>query len=252
MVTSTPDLSVVIPARNEAANLPLTLPALSQALSDAGIVTEIIVVNDHSTDATAEVLTHLSQTVHGVRSMENPGLSGFGRAIQVGLGAFRGPAVAIFMADMSDDPADLIRFYETWKASGVDAVFGTRWSSGGSTHDYPWPKRILNRFFNTSVRLIFRTDYDDTTNAFKLYSRQTIEGCMPILSPHFNLTLELPLKCHIRGFSYQVVPNSWTNRRHGISKLKIQEMGSRYFFILLYCWLERIFVRQDYAKPTNP
>jgi dolichol-phosphate mannosyltransferase len=88
--------------------------------------------------------------------------------------------------------------------------------------------------------------YNDTTNAFKLYKREVIDGVKPILSPHFNLTIELPLKAIIRGFTYTVVPNSWTNRKYGVSKLKIKEMGSRYFFILMYCFIEKYFSRGDF------
>ena len=61
----------------------------------------------------------------------------------------------------------------------------------------------------------------------------------PLISPHFNLTVEMPLKAIVRGYSYAVVPIGWTNRREGISKLKIREMGSRYLFIILYLWLEK-------------
>lgn len=252
MVTAEPELSVVIPARNEAANLPITVRSLSAVLGAADIRPEIIVVNDHSTDDSAVILAELQQECPELVVVNNTGEGGFGRAIRLGLDRFSAPAVAIFMADLSDDPADLVQFYQTWKTSETDAVFGTRWSRGGQVHDYPLPKKLLNRIFNRLVMILFRTGYDDTTNAFKLYSREAIEGCQPLLSPHFNLTVELPLKCHIRGFKSVVLPNSWTNRRHGISKLKIQEMGSRYMFILLYCWLEKLFVPRDYARKRNP
>ena len=71
---------------------------------------------------------------------------------------------------------------------------------------------------------------------------------IPFLSPHFNLTLELPLKAIVRGYSYAVLPNSWTNRKYGESKLKLKEMGSRYFFIFLYCMIEKLFSRGDFRK----
>jgi dolichol-phosphate mannosyltransferase len=81
-----------------------------------------------------------------------------------------------------------------------------------------------------------------------MYRRETIDGIRPLLSPHFNLTLELPLKSIIRGYSYAVVPNSWSNRKFGESKLKLQEMGSRYFFIFLYCMIEKLFSMGDFNK----
>src|SRR5260370_39764109 len=84
----------------------------------------------------------------------------------------------------------------------------------------------------------------------RTYRRNVIEGCRPFLSRHFNLTVELPLKTIVRGYSWTVIPITWRNRCSGISKLKIKEMGSRYLFIALYCWLERHFSCGDYRKET--
>jgi dolichol-phosphate mannosyltransferase len=129
-----------------------------------------------------------------------------------------------------------------------DCVFGSRFIKGGKLIDYPYLKKIVNRVANSIIRLVMWISYNDTTNAFKLYKRHTIEGIKPFLSPHFNLTIELPLKAIIRGYSYSVVANSWTNRKHGVSKLKMREMGSRYFFILVYCFVEKYFSRGDFKK----
>ena len=129
-----------------------------------------------------------------------------------------------------------------------DCVFGSRFIKGGSLRDYPFIKKLINRVANIIIRVVMNINYNDTTNAFKLYKRQTIEGIKPIISPHFNLTIELPLKSIIRGYSYTVVPNSWTNRKFGESKLKIKEMGSRYFFILMYCFIEKYFSKGDFKK----
>ena len=151
------------------------------------------------------------------------------------------------MADGSDSPKDLINFYFK-SVKNYTCVFGTRFSSGGSTKDYPVVKYIMNRFFNNLVRLIFRIKYDDITNAFKVYTREAIEGSKPFLSNHFNLTLELPLKIIIRGYKYKIIPNSWKNRQTGVSKMRIKEMGSRYMFILFYCLIEKLLTKDDYKK----
>jgi dolichol-phosphate mannosyltransferase len=113
-------------------------------------------------------------------------------------------------------------------------------------------KLVMNRVANFGIRCLFGMRYDDTTNAFKLYRRHVIEGMTPFLSPHFNLTVEMPLKAIVRGYSYAVVPNSWTNRTEGTSKFGIKEMGSRYAFIILYCFLERWLSRGDYRSPDAP
>jgi dolichol-phosphate mannosyltransferase len=104
---------------------------------------------------------------------------------------------------------------------------------------------------NLFVRLMFGVSLNDTTNAFKAYRRTVIQGSQPLLSPHFNLTVEIPLKTIIRGYSWTVIPITWRNRRTGVAKLKIREMGSRYLFICLYLWLEKHLSRGDYKKDAE-
>ena len=106
----------------------------------------------------------------------------------------------------------------------------------------------MNRIVNVMIKYAFNINCNDVTNAFKMYKREVIEGCKPFISPHFNLTVEIPLKAVIRGYSWKVVPISWKNRTKGVAKLKLREMGSRYFFITAYLWLEKYFSRGDYHK----
>ncbi|HRH38450.1 MAG TPA: glycosyltransferase family 2 protein, partial [Flavobacteriales bacterium] len=240
-------LSVVIPAHNEEGSVETTVRSIVSTLSKEGIDHELVVVNDHSSDGTAGILSRLQAELPQLRVVENEGAGGFGYAVRKGLANFNGDRVAVMMADLSDLPEDLVRFHRKMD-EGYDCVFGTRWSKGGKVVDYPWLKKMINRLANTIVRLTFRIKYNDCTNAFKLYRRETIQGLQPLMSPHFNLTLELPLKAIVRGYTYAVVPNSWYNRKTGVSKLKIKEMGSRYFFILLYCLIEKHFSRGDFKK----
>jgi dolichol-phosphate mannosyltransferase len=205
------------------------------------------VVNDNSKDNTLEVLDQLKKSIHSLNVVTNSGPNGFGYAVRKGLDNFSGDCVAVMMADLSDSPEDLIAYYKKL-LEGYDCVFGSRWSKGGKVYDYPRHKLFLNRAVNNMVRLLFGIRYNDCTNAFKMYRKETIQGIQPLLSPHFNLTLEMPLKAIVRGYTYAVLPNSWTNRKFGVSKLKIREMGSRYFFILLYCLIEKFFARGDFKK----
>jgi dolichol-phosphate mannosyltransferase len=247
-----PDLfSIVIPARDEAKNLQVVVPKLVTKLEGAGINHEILVVNDGSTDETRKVLVELTARYPNVRFVENPPPHGFGLAVRGGLANFRGNAVAIVMADGSDDPADLVKYY-TKLQGGYDCVFGSRFIGGSKLIDYPIHKLIINRLANLFIQALFQIRYNDVTNAFKCYRRTVIAGLEPILSHHFNLTVELPLKAIIRGYNFAVIPISWTNRTSGISKLKIHEMGSRYLFIVLYCFIERLLSRGDYRrKPVS-
>ncbi len=243
-------LSVVIPAHNEEGCIQGTLDGLANELARENIDHEILVINDNSRDSTEDILKRMSGSNPRIRYINNRPPNGFGFAVRCGLDNFQGDAVAVYMADASDDPRDLVKFWRKLE-NGYDCVFGTRWQRGGKTIDYPWPKRVLNRLANTFIQMVMQLRYDDTTNAFKLYRREVINGLQPILSHHFNLTVELPLKAIVRGYSYAVVPNSWTNRKAGESKLKIKEMGSRYLFIVLYCLIEKWLSRKDYHRSKH-
>jgi dolichol-phosphate mannosyltransferase len=240
-------LSIVIPARDEEGAIASTIEHLHLELSLRGVPHEIIVVDDGSTDRTWEILQNESSRIPELHPVQNSGLHGFGRAIIRGLDVMKGDAVVIMMADESDDCRDVVRYWEKL-GEGYDCVFGSRFLRGGGTIDYPAVKYALNRMANTFIRILFSHGLNDTTNAFKAYRREVIEGCRPFLSPHFNLTVELPLKAIVRGYSFITIPITWRNRRHGVAKLKIKEMGSRYLFICLYVWLERYFSRGDYRK----
>lgn len=241
-------LSVVIPAHNEEGCIGDTVRDLADQLSAARIEHEILVVNDNSSDGTERILRELGVEVPSLRFVNNEPPHGFGLAVRKGLEGYTGDAVAIYMADGSDSAADLLKFFDNLQRQSVDCVFGSRFMRGSNVVDYPLPKLLLNRIANGFIQLLFGLRYNDVTNAFKLYRRRVIDGLKPFLSHHFNLTVELPLKAIVRGYPYAVVPNAWINRKTGISKLRIQEMGSRYLFIVLYCFIERWLSRGDYRS----
>ena len=243
-----PDLSVVVPVHNEEECIESTLEDLCKTLEKETIDYEVIVSNDHSTDSTGRILGDLCKKNPRIKHIENTKPNGFGFAVRSGFEHVGGEWVAVMMADASDDPRDLVNFYLEGTQKETDAVFGNRFARGGNVVDYPTIKLLLNRLTNWIICLLFAIRYSDVTNAFKLYRRSTLLGLEPLLSPHFNLTVELPLKVIVRGFSYSVIPNSWYNRKTGVSKLKIKEMGSRYWFIILYCLVEKWLSVGDYRK----
>jgi dolichol-phosphate mannosyltransferase len=243
-------LSVVIPARNEAANIGATLDALRAALVREDIPYELLVVDDGSDDATAAVVQGFADGDPGVRIVQNSGPHGFGRAVRYGLERFTGDAVVIAMADASDRPEDVVEYYRVLRDE-AECAFGSRFLVGGGTVDYPRFKLLINRLANLFIRVLFRFRYNDTTNAFKGYRAEVIRGCQPLISPHFNLTVELPLKAMVRGYNYRVVPITWRNRKSGTSSLRLDEQGSRYLFIVLHVWLERLLTRGDYRRAAG-
>src|SRR4051794_21303452 len=240
-------LSVVIPAHDEAGSIGATVEALLATLEREQIPHEVVVVADHCADGTVAEVERAIERHPAVRLIENRQPPGFGYAVRAGLDAYMGDVVAVMMADLSDSPEDLVTYHGLLER-GFDCVFGSRFMPGAKVTDYPRAKLVMNRIVNFGIRLLFRHGYNDTTNAFKAYRREGIDSCQPLLSPHFNLTVELPLKAVVRGDSYAIVPVSWTNRVSGEAKLRLQEMGSRYAFIVLYILLEHLLSRGDYHR----
>ncbi|NES78178.1 MAG: glycosyltransferase [Okeania sp. SIO1H6] len=238
--------SIVIPAHNEEGCIVTTVQSISQLLEAEKIAYEILVVNDNSRDRTEALLRQLSAQNSKVRYINNYYPNGFGFAIRCGLENFLGDGVAIVMADSSDAPENIVDYYYKLQ-EGYDCVFGFRFIRGGKVIDYPTHKLMVNRLANLFISVLFGLKFNDTTNAFKAYRREVIEGISPLLSHHFNLTVEMPLKAIARQYSYTTMPITWRNRTTGLSKLKLKEMGSRYLFIVLYIWLEKHLSRGDYV-----
>lgn len=204
-------------------------------------------VDDASVDDTVATVQTIARRDGNVRCIPSHYPRGFGYAVRSGLDVFTGDAVAIVMADGSDDPADLVRYHAVLE-EGYDCAFGSRFMRGSSVVGYPRLKLVINRVVNFGIRVLFRTGFNDTTNAFKAYRREVIETVSPLLSNHFNLTVEIPLKASVRGHSFGVIPISWRNRSSGRSKLSLREMGSRYLFIVLYVFLEAHLSCGDYRR----
>tara|TARA_B100001057_G_scaffold494047_1_gene589798 strand:- start:845 stop:1582 length:738 start_codon:yes stop_codon:yes gene_type:complete len=240
-------LSIIIPARDEAENLFECVKEIDKELNLHNLNYEILIIDDGSVDESPSIIEKIIKQFPFVCGIRNSGPNGFGRAVRLGLKEFSGDAVAIMMADQSDSPKDLLKYWESLK-DGSECVFGSRFINGSKISDYPKIKLIMNRIVNTLIRYAFQINCNDVTNAFKMYRKEVIEGCKPFISPHFNLTVEIPLKAIIRGYSWKVIPISWKNRSRGVAKLKLKEMGSRYFFIIAYLWLEKFFSRGDYQR----
>jgi dolichol-phosphate mannosyltransferase len=243
--------SIVIPAHNEEEHVADTVAQIAQRLGAENVPFEVLVVDDHSVDGTVAAVARAAAAWPNVRCVPNLRRQGFGNAIQTGLEGFRGDAACIVMADASDDPDDIVAYWRVIE-QGYDCAFGTRFTRAARVVEYPLPKLLLNRAANAFIAALFGIRYNDVTNAFKCYRREVIVGVAPILSHHFNITVELPLKAIVRGYSWTVIPTNWYNRKHGASKFQIKEMGSRYLFIVLYALIEKWLSRGDYRRPAGP
>lgn len=244
-------LSIVIPARNEEGNIGKTLHLLSEHLDSAGVTNfEILVVDDGSKDRTGEIVQAENARDPRIRVIRNTGRNGFGRAVGFGLNHFTGDAVVVYMADASDAPEDVVRYYYILRDE-ADCAFGSRFLRESKIYDYPRFKLVINRIANFAIRTMFSLRYNDVTNAFKGYRRHVIEGCRPFVSPHFNLTIEIPLKAIVRGYTYKTLPITWRNRDIGESALKLKEQGSRYLYTLLTVWFEYLLVSHDTRRTDS-
>ena len=234
-------VSVIIPVRNEELLIKKTIDQLENELKN--LPHEIIFINDFSTDNTSKIIEEVIKTKDTINLYENA-KRGLGGAITEGINKAEGEAVCIMMSDLSDDIADLRKYYNIIKDEKVDAVFGSRFIKESKIVDYPKKKLILNRIFNLVTKLLFISDYNDFTNAFKIYKKSALLKTFPLVSESFNIFLELPLKIISRKMKYKIIPISWTNRKRGSSKFDIKELKAKYLFTLIYCWLEKILLKK--------
>lgn len=238
-------LSIVIPAYNEEQNVGPTLDELRRVVKDEHRIDhEVIVVNDNSRDGTRDVILAKRAEYPEVRLVDRSGPGGFGRAIRSGLEAVQGDVVVICMADLSDDPRDVVAYYEKI-CEGYDCVFGSRFIRGSHVENYPRLKLIVNRIVNTGIRLLFRTKFNDLSNAFKAYRTTALQECGPFRSSHFNITLELSLSALIRDYNICQIPIRWYGRTWGASNLRMREMGRRYLCTALTFFFQRMLIRDD-------
>jgi dolichol-phosphate mannosyltransferase len=243
-------LSLIIPAYNEESNIRQTLIPIITVLNRDAIPYEILVVNDNSLDATPAVVEALQKEYTGIRLVNRSEPRGFGRAIRSGIEVYTGDIVAIVMADSSDDPEDIVRYYNTI-LKGYDCVFGSRFMRGSKTSNYPFVKLMVNRIINRMLQILFVTRFNDLTNAFKMYRSSVIQSILPLRASHFNITIELSLSALIRRYRIAQIPIKWYGRTWGCSNLRLSDMGRRYLAILIKIWSERIFILDDLLEEDS-
>ena len=228
-------LSIIIPAKNEDKIIKDTILNLKQKLKE--IDYEIIIIDDFSTDNTFNIIKKLNTKNVFVYKNE---LKGVASAIKSGIKISRKNFICIYMADQSDDLKDLINYYQLISNNKIDAVFGSRFIKGSKVVNYPNIKYFLNRVFNLFVKVIYFSNYNDFTNAFKIYNSKKIKKLNLNLSTSFEIFLELPLKFLNKKGNYYITSISWKQRKKNISKFKIKELGSKYLKVLFYCLLNKI------------
>jgi len=240
-----PDLTILIPVRDEEENVKIISNKIESEISNSNY--ELLFVNDYSQDNTLSVIEELQLKNNKIRYVNNQ-KKGLGGAITLGIDSSKGKYLCIMMSDSSDTVQDLNKYYETITSDDLDAVFGSRFIKGGKTIDYPIIKLILNRIGNLLAKFLMWSDLNDFTNGFKIYKKTSLTGLYPLISESFNIFFELPLKTISRGYKYKIIPISYYNRTVGEAKFKINELGSKYLFTLLYCFLEKVLLRKKIKR----
>ena len=237
-------LSVIIPAHNEEKNLGRTVNDLTSLLQKEQVPYEIILINDNSSDTTPAIIKGLMSNNSNIKTINRKPPSGFGRAIRSGMELVSGESVVICMADSSDDPLDVIKYYNKLE-EGYDCVFGSRFIKGSSVENYPVVKLLVNRIVNKIIQWLFWCKFNDLTNAFKAYRTEVIRSCGPYRACHFNMTLELSLSALARKYSICQIPINWYGRTCGSSNLSLIKMGRRYLATLIYIYAEKVLISDD-------
>ena len=234
-------ISIIIPIRNEESLIDKIIHQLKNKLKISAY--EIIFINDFSTDDTVKITETLIKDSPQI-SLYNNNIKGLGGAITLGINKAKGEAICFMMSDLSDNINDLENYYNIIKNENLDAVFGSRFIEGSQIIDYPKKKLLLNRTFNLITKFLFFSDYNDFTNAFKIYRKDSLLKTFPLVSESFNIFLEMPLKIVSRKMKYKIIPISWVNRKDGASKFDIKELKAKYLFTLIYCLLEKLLLKK--------
>jgi glycosyltransferase involved in cell wall biosynthesis len=222
VVTHYPNYSIVIPAFNESARIPATLNQVVSTVREHRWDAEVIVVNDGSTDATADVVREFARTAPEVRLLENPGNRGKGYSVRSGLLQAFGEVVMFTDADLSAPMEEAERLFAAI-AAGADIAIGSRWlDKGRQTHRQPLYRQFFGRCFNAVTRGVMGLRFADTQCGFKAFTRaaaQTVFQLQTIERWGFDPEiLFIALKC---GFKVVEVPVSWAHdERTRMSYLK--------------------------------
>ena len=234
-------LSIILPIKNESENIVKVLKLLEESIKD--INHELVFVNDFSEDNSYEIISKEKNNNNKIKLFNN-NVQGLGGAITLGIEKSEGEVVCVMMADLSDDISDLKKYYKIIQEENLDAVFGSRFIKGASVSGYPVKKLVLNRIFNYLTKFLFLSDYNDFTNAFKIYKKKALINSMPLVSESFNIFLEMPLKIISRKMKYKIIPINWRTREKGKAKFNIKELRSKYLFTLIYCFLEKNLLKK--------
>ncbi len=217
-----PNYSIVIPAYNEAGRIPATLEAVVACIRQKGWSAEVIVVDDGSRDATAEVVRNFAATAPEIRLMQNPGNRGKGFSVRSGLLSAVGEVVMFTDADLSSPMEEAQGLFDAI-AGGADIAIGSRWlETKRQTIRQPLYRQFFGRCFNGVTRLVMGLPFADTQCGFKAFTRAAAQTVFQLQTiERWGFDPEILFIALKRGYRIQEVPVSWAHdERSRVSYLK--------------------------------
>ncbi len=232
------DVSIVIPAYNEQQNLPALLDDIERLVLTAPCGVEVLVVDDGSTDQTAELVRRGAETRPWLSLVVNPGNRGMGAALKHGTQHARQPMVVWVMADRSD------RLEDIWEMrrrlmDGADLVVASRAMHGGSYGEFKGLKPLGSRLFSLFAKIVLGLPVNDCTNAFRAFRRERFAE-LTLLHDDFAVSPELVFQGHLHGWRVDQVPTMYFYRQGGSSNFHLLRMGWRYLTLTIRLLLARI------------
>lgn len=222
-------MSIVIPAHNEEENIVEVIDKIERELSPDY---ELLIVNDHSTDKTKELVQGLFGKYQNLRLVDNLDPGCFANAIKAGFYNIRTDVVVPVMGDLCDDLQTINLMYNKI-AEGYDVVCGSRYMDSGKRLGGSRLKSFLSSSAGRSLSFILGFPTHDIANSFKMYRRKVIEA-VDIKAKGFEISMEITLKAYYRGFKITEVPTVWRERTKGKSNFKIFKLLPGY--LKLYIW----------------
>lgn len=228
-------LSIIVPAYNEQDNI---VDAIKKIEDSVHIEHELIIVNDHSSDDTANLVKGLLGTYPNIMLVENLSDKGFANALKTGFANVKADLAVPVMADLCDDLATIEKMLVKIN-EGYDVVCGTRYIEGGLRFGGSKFKGFLSRQAGVSLRCLLGIPTSDITNAFKMYKKAVINS-INIKSSGFEVSMEIPLKAFYLGFKITEVPTVWNERTKGKSSFKILKLLPNYIKLYIWALIKRI------------
>jgi len=211
-VTENLTYSIVIPAYNESGRIGATLKSVVDCIRAQGWRAEVIIVNDGSTDRTAEIVRAFQAQAPEVRLLENPGNRGKGYSVRAGMLQAQAGLVMFTDSDLSAPIEEAERLFSAI-AAGADIAIGSRWlESGRQTHRQPLYRQIFGRCFNFLTRIVMGLPFADTQCGFKAFTREAAHTVFSLQTiERWGFDPEILFIAIKQGLRVVEVPVSWAH-----------------------------------------